>query len=143
MYCAIDDSQIPKNGKDMEGLSKIRLHGEKNLLSSILFYCVYWFYRNAASPFDLRIWTSHETSKKLSNDNEKSEFTKLTNPAAERISSWKRLYSSNVTVLFDRNNLCAPALETIRAKGFDRVGDVKVVCRRRNRDKRSLTPSDK
>ena len=125
LYYAIDDTQIQKFGKEMEGTSKIWLHAEKKYSMGHTIFLGSLVYRNVAIPYDLRIWVSSNECDKLNENGIVRPFVKLTELAADSIRSIKLPGATRVTVLCDRYYLCKPILDAIYSKDFDYVAAVK------------------
>lgn len=125
LYYAIDDTQIQKFGKEMEGLSKIWLHAEKKYAWGHTVFLGTLIYRNIAIPYDLQVWVSSKTCEKTYENGKARPFVKLTELAAESIRSINLPKSTRITVLCDRYYLCKPILDSIKSKGFNYVAAVK------------------
>jgi hypothetical protein len=128
LYLVLDDTQKQKRGKKMDVVSKIFLHAEKTYVHGHTILGLAFVYRGVVIPCAVRLWASKEycdKSKKSNNKHETVEFKKLTELAADTITSVKLPPSGKAIVLFDRFYLCDTVVKACENKGYTYIGAVK------------------
>jgi|GEM_PF-539508 len=128
LYLVLDDTQKQKRGKKMDAVSKIFLHAEKTYAHGHTILGLAFVYRGVVIPCAVRLWASKEycdKSKKSNNKHEAVEFRKLTELAANTITSVKLPSSGKPIVLFDRFYLCDTVVKACENKGYTYIGAVK------------------
>ena len=124
LILVVDDTQIQKRGKKMEGVSKLFLHSEKRFSNGHAIVAASIVYKGVSIPFALRMWVNRETCENLNQKGNSVLFRKMTELASDCIQSFD-IKSSKVTVVFDRYYLCQTVISTCEEKGFYYAAAVK------------------
>ena len=125
LYFVVDDTQIDKRGKKMEGVCRTFLHSEKRYADAhtVVTGCI--VYRGVAVPYATSLFLSNKGYPELTAKYNLGPRKKLTELAAEMIESLEVPEQTKVVVLFDKYFLAARVLEACKNRGFSFVGAVK------------------
>ena len=125
LYFIVDDTQIEKRGKKMEGVCRTYLHSEKRYADAhtVVTGCI--VYKGVAIPYATRLFLSDKVYPELAAKYHFGPRKKLTELAAEMIESLEVPQQTKVIVLFDKYFLAAKVLEACKKRGFSYVGAVK------------------
>lgn len=119
IYLIIDDTQVLKRAKKMDGVGRLYYHATKQygIGHTILKVCLY--YRGVTIPWGSWLYVKKELASKL-----KLPFVKLTSLAAQAIDEANLPPGEKITVLFDAMCLCPPVVAAVEARGWHyiRVG---------------------
>lgn len=120
IFLILDDTGIPKRGKEMEGAKTFKDHvtGEYRWGHTVLFAFI--LFRNKLIPWSLRIYLGKDYCR-----NEKIIFKKLTESAAEMIESFQPPEGLKVTVLFDSYYLAQNVVWACVTRGFFFISTLK------------------
>jgi SRSO17 transposase len=117
LFFIIDDTQTLKRAKKMDGVGKLFHHatGKYGNGHTILKVCLH--YRGVTIPWGSWIYIKREHVKKL-----KLPFKKLTELAAEAITTAKLPSNLRITILFDAYYLCPTVADACKERGWHYIG---------------------
>lgn len=117
IYFIIDDTQVLKRARKMEGVGRLYHHatGQYGMGHTILKVCLY--YRGVTIPWGSWLYVKKEHAAGL-----RRPFVKLTHLAARAIDEANLPAGVQVTVLFDAMYLCPPVVRATLARGWDYIG---------------------
>jgi len=117
LYLIIDDTQVLKRAKKMDGVGRLYHHTTKQygMGHTILKACLY--YRGVTIPWGSWLYVKKELASKL-----KLPFVKLTSLAAQAIEEANLPGGAEITVLFDAMYLCPPVVRAVEARGWHYIG---------------------
>ena len=125
LYFVIDDTQIEKRGKKMEGVCRTFLHSEKRYADAHTVVTGCLVYKGVAIPYATRLFLSDKVYPELAAKYHLDPRQKLTELAAKMIESLEVPNKTKVVVLFDKYFLSTKVLEACKKRGFSYVGAVK------------------
>jgi SRSO17 transposase len=127
LYLILDDTQKAKRAKKMDAVSRIFLHAEKRYANGHTIVGCAINYRNVIIPCGVKLWASKDycTLSQKNNKHEPVEFQKLTDIAADFVTTFRLPTAGHVTVLFDKFYLCGAVVTACREKGYEYIGAVK------------------
>ena len=125
LYFVIDDIQIEKRGKRMEGVYRTFLHSAKRYADAhtVVTGCI--VYKGVAVPYATRLFLSDKVYPELAAKYHLGSRKKLTELAAEMIESLEVPEQTKVVIFFDKYFLAAKVLEACKNREFSYVGAVK------------------
>lgn len=121
----IDDTQIEKRGKKMEGVSKTFLHSEKRFADAHTVVTCALVYNGFTIPYGMRLFLSEQAFAQLATKDGWTKRPKMTELAAELIASLRLPTSSQIVVLFDKYYLASNVVEACVSRGYYYIGGVK------------------
>ena len=125
LYFVVDDTQIEKRGKRMEGVYRTFLHSAKRYADAhtVVTGCI--VYKGVAIPYATSLFLSDKVYSELAAKYSLGRRKKLTELAAEIIESLEVPERTKVVVLFDKFYLAPKVLAACKKRGFSYVGAVK------------------
>jgi SRSO17 transposase len=128
LYFILDDTQQRKYGRLMQAVSKMFLHAEKYYANghTILVGCL--LYRGVLIPYAVRLWASEKAcaeSQKQRREQDRIDFVKLTELAAEMIREAKLPERCRVISLFDSYYLCTAVVKACQDRNWDYISVAK------------------
>ena len=122
----MDDTQIEKYGKKMEGRSKIFLHAEGRYSYGYSVFVATLVYRGVGIPFYQNVCLSKQACEELSQKYGR-EFHRRTliETAVNCINGLQLPGQTPVVVLFDKYYLCSKVTNACEQRGFTYIGAVK------------------
>ena len=128
VYFVIDDTQKRKRGRKMDAVSKIFLHAEKVYAQGHTILGCALVYRGVVIPVSVRLWANEEfcaESQKAEDPADRISFRKLTELAAEAITTVGLPEDVRGIVMFDSYYLCPTVAQACVAAGYRYVGVAK------------------
>jgi SRSO17 transposase len=119
IYLILDDTQIPKRARKMDGVGMFFLHAAGNYGNAhcVLKACLH--YRGVTIPWGSWLYVKKDQCRSVG-----VEFAKLTELAAQAIRE-AALPPAAVTVLFDSYYLCATVVRAVQERKWHYIGVVK------------------
>jgi SRSO17 transposase len=128
LYFILDDTQQRKFGHLMQAVSKLFLHAEKCYANGHTILAACLFYRGVLIPYAIRLWASQKAcaeSQKQRLDQDRINFVKLTQLAAEVIAFAEMPKDCRVISLFDSYYLCPKVVKACQSREWDYVSVAK------------------
>ncbi len=128
LYFILDDTQQRKYGKLMQAVSKLFLHAEKCYANGHTILAACLFYRGVLIPCAVRLWASEEAcaqSHKQRLVQDRIEFVKLTQLAADVIGEARLPEGCRVISLFDSYYLCPRVVTACQDRNWDYISVAK------------------
>jgi hypothetical protein len=117
LFFIIDESQIIKRAKVMDGVGTVHLHSTNTYAQGHMILKVCLYYRGITIPWGSWIYIKKEHASKLH-----LEFRTLTELAAGAIETAELPYEFKVTVLFDCFYLCPVVVKACKQRKWHYIG---------------------